>query len=96
MEPLPDPERVRSLDAFATDMTRLITRAAITVGLLDPAMDRRSTRFELARQILNAAPGSRTCNDLFLNSGGYAFLVLGMMTLSSHNSECVHQTGGTP
>jgi len=42
----------------------VIAAAAIPIGLLDPAVDRRSTRFELAGQIPRAAPGTRQGNDL--------------------------------
>jgi hypothetical protein len=38
--------------------------AAIAIGLLDPAMDRRSTWLELPCQILNAPPGTRQGDDL--------------------------------
>jgi hypothetical protein len=31
--------------------------AGISIGLFDPTMDRRGTRFKLAGKILNATPG---------------------------------------
>ena len=74
----------------------VIAVAAITIGLFDPAMDRRSARLKLARQIPYAADSTRQGNKLFPEIKWVMFLVLGMMTRSAHNSDCVHQTEGTP
>lgn len=78
------PAKAAKLLALLAGYT-VIATAAITVGLLDPAMDRRSARFELARQILNAAPGSCKGNNLFPELRRIWVPSSRMMTLSSHN-----------
>ncbi len=88
--------RSRRRAEFVALLARQAVSGGQTVGLLDPAMDRRGTRLEFSGQVFNAAPGTGQGNNLVPEIRRVR------RSRSRHDdtllsrSKSVHQTGGTP
>jgi hypothetical protein len=69
---------------------------AITIGLLEPAVDRGNTWLELTSKLFDATPGTSQRNNLFPEVRRVRVPRFRHRDTLLSEIKCVHQTGGTP